>query len=143
MAVAIGALMPFLTVLLGTFSLLLKVLTPFAPILGVLLGLFIAFKTATMLWQVATATLAKPIAGIVSAWNSASDAVTKYGNNVKLTADRHADLKAEKIAARDYVYGDNKEVLLDKDGNPIVSRYTQKRESLQFPNTEIVRCVSL
>jgi len=26
----------------------------------------------------------------------------------------------------------------DKDGNPIVSRYTKKRESVQFPNTEIV-----
>lgn len=26
----------------------------------------------------------------------------------------------------------------DKDGNPIISRYTQKRESVQFPNTDIV-----
>jgi tape measure domain-containing protein len=138
MAVAIGALMPFLTVLLGTFSLLLKVLTPFAPILGLLLGIFIAFKTATMLWQVATATLAKPIAGIVTAWNSASDAVTKYGSAVRLTADRHADLRAEKISARDYVKGDNGEVLMDKNGKPIINynRATEKINSQGYPDPE-------
>lgn len=136
MAVAIGALMPFLTVLLGTFSLLLKVLTPFAPVLGLILGIFIAFKTATMLWQVATATLAKPISGIVSAWNSASDAVTKYGSAVKLTADRHADLQAEKIAARDYVYGDNGEILKDKNGKPMLNynRATERINSEGYPD---------
>jgi phage-related protein len=69
-AMAVAA--PLLTTLLVMFTGLLKVITPIAGPLGFLIGLFIAFKTAQMAFNLVTVTLAKPIAAITSAWSSAS-----------------------------------------------------------------------
>jgi len=118
---AIVILTPFLQVLLHTFAFFLKILTPFAPILGVLLGLFIAFKTATMMWNIATLALSKPIAAITSAWGGASKAVNQYQEQIKLTAQMHADLQQKKISAQDYVRGTDGQPLKDKDGRPILN----------------------
>ena len=126
---AIVILTPFLQVLLHTFAFFLKILTPFAPILGVLLGLFIAFKTATMLWNIATLALSKPIAAITSAWGGAAKAVNQYQEQIKLTAQMHADLQQKKIAAQDYVRGTDGQPLKDKDGRPMLN-YDPATESV-------------
>ena len=126
---AIVILTPFLQVLLHTFAFFLKILTPFAPILGVLLGLFLAFKTATMLWNIATLALSKPIAAITSAWGGAAKAVNQYQEQIKLTAQMHADLQQKKIAAQDYVRGTDGQPLKDKDGRPILN-YDPATESV-------------
>ena len=135
---AIVILTPFLQVLLHTFAFFLKILTPFAPILGVLLGLFVAFKTATMLWNIATLALSKPIGAITSAWGGASKAVNQYQEQIKLTAQMHADLQQKKISAQDYVRGTDGQPLTDKDGRPILNYNpaTETISSAGYPSRE-------
>jgi tape measure domain-containing protein len=135
---AIVALTPFLTILLGTFSVLLKILTPFAPLLGILLGLFVAFKTATMLWNLATLAIGKPIAAIAGAWNGAAAGVKNYQEQIKLTAAMHQDLQAKKIAAGDFVKGTDGKPLLDNNGQPILNynRATETVSSQGYPSQD-------
>jgi tape measure domain-containing protein len=135
---AIVALTPFLMVLLGTFSVLLKILTPFSGILGVLLGLFIAFKVATMAWNLATLAIGKPIAAIAGAWTGAATAVKSYQDQIKLTAQMHQDLQQKKIAAGDFIKGTDGKALKDKDGQPILNydRATEIVSSQGYPSQE-------
>ena len=69
--------------------------------------------------------------------------ITKW-NDPAIKADNNRVIKTPVFATqRVKVTVDGKSTMQtvtkkDKDGNPIVSRYTSKREALQFPNTEIV-----
>lgn len=133
LSAALAVAAPLLTTLLVMFTGLLKVITPIAGPLGVIIGLFIAFKTAQMAFNLVTVTLAKPIAAITSAWSSASGAMDNYAAKLEHTALMHRELEGRKIAAQDYVMGSDGKPLMRPDASgkqaPVLN-YNPKSEKI-------------
>ena len=139
LSAALAVAAPLLTTLLVMFTGLLKVITPIAGPLGVIIGLFIAFKTAQMAFNLVTVTLAKPIAAITSAWSSASGAMDNYAAKLQHTALMHRELEGRKIAAQDYVMGSDGKPLMRPDASgkqvPVLNydRNTERISSKGYP----------
>jgi len=114
LSVAINALMPLLTIFLMTMSVLLKIITPIAGPLGVIVGLFIAFKTAMMAYNIAGTLIGKVMNGLHDAWGSVNGAIDSQIDKVRKTAAAYDELKRAKIEAEDFKTNDRGQ-LLDKD----------------------------
>lgn len=114
LSVAINMLMPLLTIFLMTMTGLLKVITPIAGPLGFIVGLFIAFKTAMMAYNLAGTLIGKVMNGLHDAWGSVNGAIDSQIDKVRKTAAAYDELKRAKIEAEDFKTNDRGQ-LLDKD----------------------------
>ena len=111
LSAAIDVLMPLLTIFLASMSVLLKIITPFAKPLGVLIGLFLALKTVMMAYDMAGSIVGKVMNSLGGAWSKVNDSIDTQISKVKQTAAAYEELGAAKRAAEDFKRNERGEML--------------------------------